>query len=80
VKLLVAIVDCRVAHLAIDCLHSPAEEIARMPDIPVGLRVMLTGEEDNTGPDRLADSIRHGVSIKGFKLTDVQNPALASGN
>jgi hypothetical protein len=78
VKLLVAIVDYRVAHL--DCLHSVAAEIARMPDIPVAVARRAHGRGDDTDPDRLADSIRHGVSIKGFKLTDVQNPALASGN
>jgi GT2 family glycosyltransferase len=42
------------------------------------LRVMLTGKEDTTPPHQLADSIRHSVFLKGFKLTDVQNPALTS--
>ena len=28
----------------------------------------------------LADSIRHSVFLKGFALTDVQNPALAARN
>jgi len=42
------------------------------------LRVMLTGKEDNTAPHLLGDSIRHSVFVKGIKLQDVQNPALAS--
>jgi N-acetylglucosaminyl-diphospho-decaprenol L-rhamnosyltransferase len=41
------------------------------------LRVLLTGKEDNTAPHALTDSIRHSVFVKGFKLQDVQNPALA---
>ena len=42
------------------------------------LRVLLTGKEDNTAPHALADSIRHSVFAKGFRIEDVQNPALAS--
>ena len=41
------------------------------------LRVMLTGKEDNSAPHFLSDSIRHSVFLKGFKVNDVQNPALA---
>ena len=41
------------------------------------LRVLLTGKEDSTAPHALADSIRHSVFAKGFKVEDVQNPALA---
>ena len=44
------------------------------------LRVLLTGKEDTTAPHLLGDSIRHSVFFKGFKLTDVENPALASPN
>lgn len=40
------------------------------------LRVLLTGTKDNTAPHSLTDSIRHSVFVKGFKLQDVQNPAL----
>jgi N-acetylglucosaminyl-diphospho-decaprenol L-rhamnosyltransferase len=42
------------------------------------LRILLTGAEDNTAPHQPADSICHGVFLKGFKLTNVQNPALRS--
>jgi N-acetylglucosaminyl-diphospho-decaprenol L-rhamnosyltransferase len=42
------------------------------------LRVLLTGKEDTTAPHLLGDSIQHSVFVKGFKLQDVQNPALAS--
>jgi N-acetylglucosaminyl-diphospho-decaprenol L-rhamnosyltransferase len=63
--------------------HSPA--YAAMVDacMIVGLvlwrlRVLLTGKEDNTAPHQLGDSIRHSVFVKGFKLQDVPNPALAS--
>jgi len=41
------------------------------------LRVLLTGKEDHSPPHALVDSIRHSVFVKGFKLQDVQNPALA---
>jgi N-acetylglucosaminyl-diphospho-decaprenol L-rhamnosyltransferase len=41
------------------------------------LRVLLTGKQDNTAPHALTDSIRHSVFVKGFKLQEVQNPALA---
>jgi N-acetylglucosaminyl-diphospho-decaprenol L-rhamnosyltransferase len=42
------------------------------------LRVALTGKEDNGAPHLLWDSIRHSVFFKGFRLTDVENPALAA--
>jgi GT2 family glycosyltransferase len=42
------------------------------------LRVLLTGNEGTTAPHLLGDAIRHSVFVKGFKLQDVQNPALAS--
>ena len=42
------------------------------------LRVLLTGKEDNTAPHALADSIRHSVFAKGFRIQDVPNPALAA--
>jgi N-acetylglucosaminyl-diphospho-decaprenol L-rhamnosyltransferase len=42
------------------------------------LRVALTGKEDNGAPYLLWDSIRHSVFFKGFRLTDVENPALAA--
>jgi N-acetylglucosaminyl-diphospho-decaprenol L-rhamnosyltransferase len=42
------------------------------------LRVLLTGKKDSTPPHLLEDSIRHSVFLKGFKVTDVPNPALVS--
>jgi N-acetylglucosaminyl-diphospho-decaprenol L-rhamnosyltransferase len=41
------------------------------------LRVLLTRKANNTAPHLLQDAIRHSVFLKGFRLTDVQNPALA---
>jgi N-acetylglucosaminyl-diphospho-decaprenol L-rhamnosyltransferase len=41
------------------------------------LRVLL-GHEETSTPHLLGDSIRHSVFVKGFKLQDVPNPALAS--
>jgi len=41
------------------------------------LRVLL-GKTDSTPPYLFADSIRHSVFSKGFRLTEVPNPALAS--
>ncbi len=40
------------------------------------LRVRLTGERDASPPHMLQDLIRHSVFVKGFALTDVENPAL----
>jgi N-acetylglucosaminyl-diphospho-decaprenol L-rhamnosyltransferase len=40
------------------------------------LRVALTGREDGNPPYLLRDSIRHSVFLSGFRLRDVQNPAL----
>jgi len=42
------------------------------------LRILLTGKDDTTPPRHLSDSIRHSVFFKGFKITDVKNPALIS--
>jgi hypothetical protein len=42
------------------------------------LRVILTGKEDTSPPQHLSDSTRHSVFFKGFKVTDVKNPALPS--
>jgi N-acetylglucosaminyl-diphospho-decaprenol L-rhamnosyltransferase len=42
------------------------------------LRVMVTGKEDFTAPHFLRDSIRHSVFVTGFKMRNVQNPALTS--
>ena len=41
------------------------------------VRVMLTGKEDFFAPYLLTDSFRHSVFMKGFKVSNVQNPALA---
>jgi N-acetylglucosaminyl-diphospho-decaprenol L-rhamnosyltransferase len=40
------------------------------------LQLLLTGKADNNAPHRLRDAIRHSVFVKGFRLKDVQNPAL----
>jgi N-acetylglucosaminyl-diphospho-decaprenol L-rhamnosyltransferase len=40
------------------------------------LRVMLTGKPDSTPKNYLQDTIRHSVFLTGFRLKDVQNPAL----
>jgi hypothetical protein len=40
------------------------------------LRVALTRKEDSDPPYLLRDSIRHSVFLTGFRLKDVQNPAL----
>jgi hypothetical protein len=40
------------------------------------LRILLTGKEDSDAPFLLQDSIRHSVFLKGFRVKDVQNPAL----
>jgi N-acetylglucosaminyl-diphospho-decaprenol L-rhamnosyltransferase len=40
----------------------------------------LTRKEDTAAPYLLTDSIRHSVFLKGFKLTNVQNPALPPRN
>ena len=42
------------------------------------LRVLLTGKEDFDAPYLLRDTIRHSVFLKGFRIKDVQNPALKS--
>ena len=39
-------------------------------------RVLVTGKKDNSPPHYLGDSIRHSVFVKGFRISDVQNPAL----
>ena len=44
------------------------------------LRVLLTGKEDVIPPHQLGDSIRHSVFLKGFRITNVKNPALASSD
>jgi N-acetylglucosaminyl-diphospho-decaprenol L-rhamnosyltransferase len=41
------------------------------------LRVLF-GKDDGTAPHLLYDSIMHSVFVTGFKLKDVQNPALLS--
>jgi N-acetylglucosaminyl-diphospho-decaprenol L-rhamnosyltransferase len=44
-KLLVVIVNYRVAHLAIDCLHSVAEEIRRVPGTHVAVCENASGDD-----------------------------------
>jgi GT2 family glycosyltransferase len=41
------------------------------------LRVMLTGKEDFSPLNFLRDLIRHSVFVKGFRVNEVKNPALA---
>ena len=43
------------------------------------LRVALTRQQDSDPPYLLRDSIRHSVFLTGFRLKDVQNPALVEG-
>ena len=59
-KLLVVIVNYRVAQLAIDCLHSVAEEIGRMPDTHVAIC------ENGSGDDS-AERIRAGIDDYGWQ-------------
>jgi N-acetylglucosaminyl-diphospho-decaprenol L-rhamnosyltransferase len=59
VKLLVVIVNFRVAHLAIDCLHSVAEEIGRVPDTHVAVC------ENGTGDDS-AQRIQKAIDENGW--------------
>jgi N-acetylglucosaminyl-diphospho-decaprenol L-rhamnosyltransferase len=60
VKLLVVIVNYRVAHLAIDCLHSVAEEIGRVP----GTHVAVC---ENASADDSADMIRNAIVDNGWQ-------------
>jgi len=39
-------------------------------------RVIFTGKEDASAPHLLGDSIRHSVFVTGFRVKDVENPAL----
>jgi GT2 family glycosyltransferase len=59
VKLLVVIVNYRVAHLAIDCLHSVAKEIERIPDSHVAVC------ENGTGDDS-AQRIQKAIDDNGW--------------
>nr|WP_249802216.1 glycosyltransferase family 2 protein [Bradyrhizobium zhengyangense] len=60
-------------------LYAAMVDICRIAGLSLWrLRVILTGKEDTTPPQLLSDSIRHSVFLKGFKVTDVQNPALPS--
>jgi N-acetylglucosaminyl-diphospho-decaprenol L-rhamnosyltransferase len=38
------------------------------------LRAIVTGRRINSPPHQLADSIRHSVFLKGFKMVDVESP------
>ena len=58
-KLLVVIVSYRVAHLAIDCLRSVADEIGRVP----GTHVAVC--ENGTG-DNSAERIRDAIDQNGW--------------
>ncbi len=58
-KLLVVIVNYRVAHLTIDCLHSVADEIGRAPDTRVAVC------ENGTGDDS-AERIQKAIDDNGW--------------
>jgi N-acetylglucosaminyl-diphospho-decaprenol L-rhamnosyltransferase len=77
-KLLVVIANYRVAHLTIDCLHSIADELARVPDTHVAVC------ENGTGDDS-AERIQNAISKNGWdswcKLTAVSsNLGFTGGN
>src|SRR4051812_24700083 len=59
VKLLVVIVNYRVAHLTIDCLQSVAEEIRRLDGIEVAVC------ENGTGDDS-AERIQKAIDTNGW--------------
>ena len=59
-KLLVVIVNYRVAQLTIDCLHSVAEEIGRVP----GMQVAVC--ENGTGDDS-AERIQKAIDDNGWR-------------
>jgi hypothetical protein len=40
--------------------------------------MLLAGKEDIIASHLVSDLIRHSVFLKGFRLTNVNNPALAS--
>ena len=58
-KLLVVIVNYRVTHLAIDCLHSVAKEIASVPGIHVAIC-------ENGSGDGSAELIRRAIDDNGW--------------
>jgi N-acetylglucosaminyl-diphospho-decaprenol L-rhamnosyltransferase len=77
-KLLVVIVNYRVAHLTIDCLHSVAEEVASVPETHVAVC------ENGTGDDS-ADRIQRAITDNGWaswcKLTSISpNLGFTGGN
>src|SRR5262249_2966301 len=77
-KLLVVIVNYRVAHLTIDCLSSVAREIASMP----GMQVAVC--ENGTGDDS-AERIRKAINDHGWgswcTLTEIlANLGFTGGN
>jgi GT2 family glycosyltransferase len=59
-KLLIVIVNYRVAHLAIDCLQSVAKEIGRVP----GTHVAVC---ENASGDDSADMIRDAIADNGWQ-------------
>jgi GT2 family glycosyltransferase len=44
------------------------------------LRVLLTGKQDHSAPYFLLDTIKHSVFMAGFKLRNVQNPAIVAND
>ena len=61
-------------------LKAALADLARIAGLALWrIRVML-GKSDHTAPFFLRDTVLHSVFMKGFKVTNVQNPALASPN
>jgi N-acetylglucosaminyl-diphospho-decaprenol L-rhamnosyltransferase len=60
VKLLVVIVNYRVASLLVDCLHSVAQELARVP----GTRVAVC---ENGSADQSAETIQKAIEDNGWQ-------------
>src|SRR5882757_11016701 len=78
VKLLVVIVNFRVAHLAIDCLHSLAEEIGRVPDTHVAVCENGTGDDSAL---RIQSAIDENGWAKWCSLTTLDiNLGFTGGN
>ena len=77
-KLLVVIVNYRVADLTIDCLHSIAEELGRVPGTRVAVRE--NGSRDNSA-ERIQKAITDNAWNSWCWLTaDTTNLGFAGGN
>lgn len=77
-KLLVVIVNYRVAHLAIDCLHSVASEIVTIPDAHVAICENGTGDDS---PQRIQQAIDANGWASWCTLTSLDiNLGFTGGN